>query len=273
MIKNKNYKKISIFIISVLTLLKTTAVFAAQKYVPLEPNAFPGVTSSSGNLSVYLGQIFSFGIAAAVTLALIMIIWGGIEYMTTDSWEGKNDGKERIENALYGLGLALGSYLLLFTINPDLVTFKNNTFLNPPPPSPQSLNSYSQSCGTIGCVDISTIGLTCKYPNSCRLNGTLASKLSSALSGLNAQITQAYPPLPNTSYSSCHQNGTCADVNLLSKSTNPADVKIYYDSMVKNGLSPAYELPMTSSCDQYTNAGIKCINEPTNTAPSFHVNM
>jgi succinate dehydrogenase/fumarate reductase cytochrome b subunit len=129
-------KKISnkkIFIISaVLFLFQTTSVFALE-YVPLEPAAFKDVTASATtSLGSYLGQVFNFGIAIAVTLALIMIIWGGIMYMTTDSWSGKEEGKTKITNALWGLGLALVSWLLLWTINPNLVNFggSNNALLS-----------------------------------------------------------------------------------------------------------------------------------------------
>jgi hypothetical protein len=110
-------------------------------YVYLEPGAFSGIktqtTSSNNSLASFLGQIFNFGIAAAVALAFIMIVWGGIIYMTTDSWGGKEEGKTKVTDALYGLGLALISYLILYTINPCLVDFignkcsKPNTFLYP----------------------------------------------------------------------------------------------------------------------------------------------
>jgi len=55
--------------------------------------------------------------------AVFMIIWGGFEYVSTDAISGKSAGKEKIEGALWGLGLALGSYLILNTINPELLKF------------------------------------------------------------------------------------------------------------------------------------------------------
>ena len=126
-----------VFILSTLTVYSATtgSKMALQtdptkplEYIPLEPNAFPGVstTGSDGDIGTFLGQIFNFGIAAAVVLALLEIIWGGVEYMTTDSWYTKGDGKDRIYNAIIGLGIALISYLLLYTINPDLVDFSKN---------------------------------------------------------------------------------------------------------------------------------------------------
>ena len=127
-------KKILVWIISTVILFQATAIFAIE-YVPLEPDAFKtsGLTiSSSTTLMTYLPMIFKFGIAIAIVLALIMIIWGGIMYMTTDSWEGKGEGMAKIQNSLYGLGMALIAWILLYTINPALVDFTNNTFLSAP---------------------------------------------------------------------------------------------------------------------------------------------
>jgi hypothetical protein len=127
-----SYKKITILDTTIL-LLTPIIAFAASSavtnYVPLSGQSTVKALNQSGNginvgnLSSFLGQVFNLGIAVAVVLALIMIIWGGIEYMTTDAFTGKSDGKKKITDALLGLGLALISWLLLYTINPCLVQF------------------------------------------------------------------------------------------------------------------------------------------------------
>lgn len=128
--KKELQKRIMVIITSLVLLLSCTTTIYAIKYTELEPNAFPGVdTSNTQDLGAFLGQIFNFGIAIAVTLALVMIIWGGIIKMTTDSWSKTDEANKKIQNAVYGLVLALVSWLLLYTINPDMVTFDNNTFL------------------------------------------------------------------------------------------------------------------------------------------------
>ena len=57
-----------------------------------------------------------------------MIVMGGLEYMTSELISSKEEGKKKILGAIFGLVLALGAYILLFTINPDLL----NSDLNPP---------------------------------------------------------------------------------------------------------------------------------------------
>lgn len=74
----------------------------------------PRITS----LSIYLDGAYRLGIAVASGLAVIMIALGGIEYMTTGSISKKAEGRERIFSAIWGLLLALGSFVILQTINP-----------------------------------------------------------------------------------------------------------------------------------------------------------
>lgn len=96
-------------------------------YVPLEGKAFEGFFDSgakAGDLGQFLGALFKFGLAIAAALAVVMIVWGGVEIMLSDSVMTKTDGKKRVEDAIWGLLLALVSWLILWTINPDLVTFR-----------------------------------------------------------------------------------------------------------------------------------------------------
>jgi hypothetical protein len=112
-------------------------------YTPLEPGAFTSIMGGSNkeiqlsSIGTFLGQLFNYLIAIAGVLALVMIIWGGIEYMTTESFMGKGNAKKRIWDALLGLGIALVSWLILYTINPCLVQFNgggdcknSNTFIS-----------------------------------------------------------------------------------------------------------------------------------------------
>ena len=70
--------------------------------------------------SLILNQIFYAGLVVAVALAVLMIVRGGIQYMTTDSVDGKGGAKLRIQAAVGGLVLAFASILILNTINPSL---------------------------------------------------------------------------------------------------------------------------------------------------------
>lgn len=91
-------------------------------YVPLAP--LPNTTSgSTTNLAIYAKGIFALLIGVASVLAVIMIVIGGVQYMSTDAISGKSEGKEKITQALYGLLLAMACWLILYTINPNLLNF------------------------------------------------------------------------------------------------------------------------------------------------------
>ena len=55
-----------------------------------------------------------------------MIIWGGIQYITSELPGVKGEGKKRISDAILGLLVALGAWLLLYTINPSLINTNVN---------------------------------------------------------------------------------------------------------------------------------------------------
>jgi hypothetical protein len=91
-------------------------------YVPLTP--LPTSFFPKYDLISYLRGLYRFSIAAAGVVAVVRIVYGGFLYVLSDSMGTKSEGKEVIQSALIGLILVLLSWLLLFTINPALVTFK-----------------------------------------------------------------------------------------------------------------------------------------------------
>jgi hypothetical protein len=105
------------------TSKNTGCVSTKDDYCLLEPLVIDGVAQKSVNIQNYVKTMFKIGIGLAALFAVFMIIVGGFQYMTSESIGGKGDGKEKIEGALWGLGLALGSFLILNTINPQLLEF------------------------------------------------------------------------------------------------------------------------------------------------------
>lgn len=70
----------------------------------------------------YLNIIIKLVLGIAGVLAMVMIVMGGIQYMTSDLISSKEAGKETIQHAILGLLLALGAFLILNTINPKLLS-------------------------------------------------------------------------------------------------------------------------------------------------------
>lgn len=102
--------------------LLNSALAQSQTYVPLA--TLPGISGSydTSSLTGYLNTVFQIGIGVAAGLAVVRIVIGGIQYMSTDAIGGKEEGKDIITSALWGLLLALISFIILNTINPALVS-------------------------------------------------------------------------------------------------------------------------------------------------------
>ncbi len=78
-------------------------------------------TADDSALSTYLNSIIKTIIGLSAVFAVVMIVIGGMEYMTSELVSSKEAGKERIKDALLGLLIALGAWALLNTINPELL--------------------------------------------------------------------------------------------------------------------------------------------------------
>lgn len=115
------YKK-TILILLLMVLVLPVVVSAA--YTLLEP--LPGLAKEGEavTLSSYLSWLFPFALTFASVMAVVMIAVGGVQLIFGGSEGAKKSAKERINAAIYGLILAFSSWLILNTINPDLVNMK-----------------------------------------------------------------------------------------------------------------------------------------------------
>jgi len=83
--------------------------------------------SATSSIPEFLKGFFDFALVIAGVLAVGMIVVGGIFYSISGAVDKKSLGKEMIMGALWGLLLLLASYVILRTVNPELVN------LNLPP--------------------------------------------------------------------------------------------------------------------------------------------
>lgn len=99
--------------------------------VPIPGVAIGGIGGSvEKGLSIpfvgqYLAGIYAYVMGIAGTLAVVMMVIGGIKYLTAGGNNSQTtSAKDTIRNALLGLVLVMGTHLILRTINPALVQFK-----------------------------------------------------------------------------------------------------------------------------------------------------
>ncbi|MFP4539749.1 MAG: hypothetical protein ACLFNN_02315 [Candidatus Paceibacterota bacterium] len=122
--QGKKEKLMAILMASFISLIFLTiaSVGVLEAYEPLQPldSSVDYGSTSEGDFTGYVQGLLNLLIGVAALLAIIFITIGGIQYITTDSITNKESGKETINNALLGLLLALVSWLILYTINPNL---------------------------------------------------------------------------------------------------------------------------------------------------------
>lgn len=77
-------------------------------------------------LSDYIAGVYNFLVSIVGAVAAAMIMIGGFQYLTAGGDKTRVEaGKKRIKDALLGLVLVLGSYAMLYAINPNLVNFES----------------------------------------------------------------------------------------------------------------------------------------------------
>ena len=151
-------KKIIIFLILISGLFLTNSIVSAQAFEnkmtqsdiedllqkPQPRIKIPGLQFSDINISTmleedslgtwlhlpylgeYLSAIYKYAVVVASVLAVIMIIVAGMQWtMSGGNPNTISSAQKRIGGALIGLILTIGSYTILYTVNPNLVSFQN----------------------------------------------------------------------------------------------------------------------------------------------------
>jgi len=76
-------------------------------------------------LAQYISGVYKYAVGIGGILAAVMMMIGGIQYLTAGGDAGRvAKGKEKISDAILGLFLVLGTYMILNTINPNLVSMQ-----------------------------------------------------------------------------------------------------------------------------------------------------
>lgn len=126
-----------------LCYFDATAQSASQKFSvqelhpPLPEFHLPGLSFSSVTNTLdsegyihlpYIGELvaalYKFGMVVGSIIAAVMIIVSGMRIIMSAGGEDKVAAYKRIGEIVVGLMIMWGSYAILYTINPDLVTFK-----------------------------------------------------------------------------------------------------------------------------------------------------
>lgn len=123
MIKIKNKKTIlltaALFFMSIFAcqtiLAETVELYSNQQIIP-------GAPARTCDISTYIQQIIGFGYATIGILTLFMLGVGAYQYiMSVGNTARMTSAKNTVNYAILGLVLGLLSWIILYTINPNLV--------------------------------------------------------------------------------------------------------------------------------------------------------
>lgn len=94
-------------------------------FIFLLPSVSYAEDVTGAQLSSTINNIYRISLGAAALLALLMMILGGYYYMTAaGNAERSGKGVDIITSSLLGIVILFCAYVLLRTINPDLVNLK-----------------------------------------------------------------------------------------------------------------------------------------------------
>ncbi len=276
--------EVALFIIVVVFFASFPGITFAQdgEYTFLEP--FPSTDGTSLTqvsrqdlFARYAQTVFNLSLGVAGVLAVLMLIIAGVQYtLGAVSEQSKSDAKDRIRSAILGLLIVLAAYLILWTINPDLVRLELNVpslteFMPSPGPGgapPAGVPppvSVPPAAVCPGCNPVTDYNFPKKAPgagcagSTCYLEASLALRLeqldtSLQAAGISWQVNEMYPPT-RTHSNSCHQYGTCTDASITGSQT-PARIITFQELAAGRALRAQYEVTSPAREAQLRAAGV-----------------
>ncbi|NCT02230.1 hypothetical protein GW766_03210 [Candidatus Parcubacteria bacterium] len=291
-------KRTLFLVVLLLSLFWIEPAFAAP-FVPCS-----GTECSACHLVQMGNTIVKWLIGVLFVVFAIVAAMGGFGLVTSGgNPEAKSAAKQKLVNALIGILIVLAAWLLVDTIIRGLLEDGSGTIngkfwyevecgtqaatfdapgdtvtgsVPPEPPAPVPPGAIPCPAGvTASCKPCVNCTVVSGVPNkgcggyTCYLDTSLLSKIKNISGVTGWRITESWPPTVSH-LSTCHKDGTCADLNNSGGPTDPATIKKYYDAFKAAGLNVLYE---SKDCAPYIQAGVtNCATYSTMTnLSSFHV--
>ncbi len=121
--------------------------------------ANPAGTGGAGNVTGWVQSFYQFSLIAGVFLAVGVIVWAGLRYtLAAGNPSTQSDARDQILQALLGLILLFGAWLILYTINPNLVNLRLETLESVSVTAPAIVdNGWSTGTGDMTHAQAKTI--------------------------------------------------------------------------------------------------------------------
>jgi len=182
-----------------------------------------GVVKTPMNL---ISVLIWWAFRLAGILAFIMIVFAGFQYLTSGgNTAQQKDAQERIMNAIVGLVLLFAFYIILYTINPDILSGSSDTLAlssSETTPQAQTTSNNLVNIRDMGIpINDSVFGQSEAYLDFTLANKLLSLKDTNPKWWVNDACIDA--ECNSTSYTprradDCHLDGMCVDIDSISNS-------------------------------------------------------
>jgi len=269
-----------LFLLFIISGLLTFSVMSAYGDDYKFEVGIPGIVGAGKSLKAislqeFTSKLIKILFPIAGILAFAMIVFAGFEYATSGGNTSKQkDAQDRIANAIIGLILLFAFWIIIYTINPDILKTQNLTLTplsasSAPTSTIDTLPGFTKICdGPLHPTPIPYSPIVLNIQRCFYIKNDILSSLRTLYNntGKTWVITEACQALvPNSStpcytfyqhQDACHQTGECIDAALIK--SNPTQTEI--DSFIKAANTMNLDVLNEYSCTfSYT------------TGPSFHV--
>lgn len=183
---------------------------------------------SQEGINSLVKYIIKWAFRLAGVFAFMMIVYAGFQYLTSGgNTAQQKDAQERIVSAIIGIILLFAFYIILYTINPDIL--KEPSIVPTPVPTPAPISPDQEPSGNL--VNIKDYSFSPAlsteldgYRNGVFLDENLANDLSDITKNetyapfvvTDACVTNTLPCLTTENtrpLGDCHYYGTCVDID------------------------------------------------------------
>jgi len=95
---------------------------APASLLPIQLGVRIGTLGEVNGLADYINVIYRYLVSIVLIVAIVMVVYGGFRYLVGAGVGGVERGKEIIRDAIMGMLVVLGAYVILQTVNPATVS-------------------------------------------------------------------------------------------------------------------------------------------------------
>ena len=218
--------------------------------VLLQKDLVEGIDPNNVDPGKYLAGLFKLAVGLAGVLAVVVLIWGGFEYIASAASPSmRDDAKKRIMAALGGLVLLVFSVTLAETINEKFVTF--DLTLKSQVSSSGGVGgaggaSCSSSCTKVAATVPVKSGACAGQPGGgCSVDGKIAKSLDGVTEDAKRAGVSWYVTSTLRESNGCHGTGECADLSIQGKNgalPTVTEINTFAKILTDNNLAGTYEV-------------------------------